>query len=55
MKPDGSNPPSRISSGLIADKLSQVTPGGSLTRTPPCTGFRAPDIMTFAIGRFDKS
>jgi hypothetical protein len=31
--------------------LSQVWPGGSLTRTPPCTGLRPPDIITPARDR----
>ena len=46
MKPSGNRPRWRISSGVMAASLSQVTPAGSFTRTPPCTGFLPPDIMT---------
>ena len=53
MKPAGNSPRCRISSGLMAAKLSQVTPGGSFTLTPPCTGFFAPD--TPGIGRLARS
>ena len=50
MKPSGNRPRWRISSGVIAASLSQVTPAGNFTRTPPCTGFLPPDIMTPGIG-----
>jgi hypothetical protein len=50
MNPFGNRSRWRMSSGAIWARLSQVTPAGSLTRTPPCTGLRLPDIMTPAIG-----
>jgi ribulose-5-phosphate 4-epimerase/fuculose-1-phosphate aldolase len=39
----------------VTDELSQVTPSGSFTLTPACSGFFAPDIMTPGIGRFARS
>ena len=50
MKPAGSSPRARISSGAICASASHVVPCGSLTRTPPCTGLRPPDIITAGMG-----
>src|SRR5881628_1218404 len=46
---------SRISSADIAANCSHVTPPWSLTRTPCCTAFFPPDIITPWAGRFARS
>jgi len=55
LKPSGNSPRSRISSGLMRASDSQVTPGGSFTRTPACTGLRPPDIRTPGTARSERS